>query len=196
MTVGYITIYNGKGLEEATGGSLHSHLITAYSGLFSCFINSPLPFHQRRKDVFMETAEGISCEMQWAWIKTQEWKDVCGSALSCNSPPPHCPVPVLLPLICDFLAKPLLPLHLPFLARTDSVSNQQAKLGFWKVSLLKNTTWKHAKRCLSDKRIEKILFWPRGSIKGEQTWSRKVLPPPPPPPHSPAIWLTQPILCW
>lgn len=52
------------------------------------------------------------------------------AALSCPviaPPPPHCPIPVLLPLISDFLAKPLLSLHLPCLARTDSVSNQQAK---------------------------------------------------------------------
>lgn len=40
------------------------------------------------KDLFMETVEGISCETQQAQIKTQEWKFVCGSALSSFSASP------------------------------------------------------------------------------------------------------------
>lgn len=43
---------------------MHSNLLTVYSVLLFCFINSLFDFYHRRKDIFMETAEGISCEAQ------------------------------------------------------------------------------------------------------------------------------------
>lgn len=163
---------------------MHSNLLTVYSVLFFFWINSLFDFYHRRKDIFMETAEGISCEAQWLWIKTQEWKDVRGSALSCFS-----------------LSPPSSPLWLsgqntPFLTVTIfgliySISSSRAESWvekYWNVSLFKLPMWKHTKWCLSDKRINRILFWPRGSIKGGQTWSLKV--------SSPPSWLTQPFLCW
>lgn len=47
----------------------------------SYFINSLHDFSCRKR-CFRGTVVGISCETQQAQIKTQEWKFVCGSALS------------------------------------------------------------------------------------------------------------------
>lgn len=60
----HFSINNGNSLVKATGGNMRSHLLTMYSVLFSCFINSLLDVYHRRKDIFMETVEGISCEAQ------------------------------------------------------------------------------------------------------------------------------------
>lgn len=94
---------NGNTLAKTRGGSGPCHPPLLCS--LVCFYD----VSRKRKGIFVKRVKGISCETRWTCIKTQEWKDVCSSALSCFGPfPPSLSLPLSV--------WPLLSLHLPFLA--------------------------------------------------------------------------------